>query len=131
MKKNEGDVRRKMVVVRMNQKEFNLLNKFRAASTEKSTSNYLRKLALHQPVTIIYRNGSADDFLTEIIRLKRELNAIGNNFNQAVHKLHTLDRIPEFRNWITHYETAHHQFLSKVDEIVQRSNQIYQLWLRE
>jgi len=36
--------------------------------------------------------------------LKRELNGIGNNFNQAVHKLHLLDKIPEFRAWIQHYD---------------------------
>lgn len=131
MKKKEADVRRKMVVVRMNEKEFSDLEKFKARSTEKTVSNYLRKVALCRPVTIIYRNGTADDFLNEMIQLKNELNSIGNNFNQAVHKLHTLDRIPEFRNWIQGYETVHDQFLAKVDEIITRGNQIYQLWLQE
>lgn len=131
MKKKEEDVRRKMVVVRMNEKEFRDLEKLQIRSTEKTISNYLRKVALQKPVTIFYRNKTADDFLKEMILLKKELNAIGNNFNQAVHKLHTLDRIPEFRFWIEHYETVHHQFLSKTDEILVRSNQIYQLWLSE
>lgn len=120
-----------MVVVRMNKMEFNELEKLKARSTEKSISNYLRKVALGKPVTVIYRNASADDFLTEMIQLKKELNAIGNNFNQAVHKLHTLDRIPEFRTWIRHYEIVHHQFLQKTDQIIIRGNQIYQLWLQE
>ena len=131
MKKNEEDVRRKMIVVRLNQKEYGTLTKLKSRSTEKKLSTYLRKLALNEPVTVIYRNGSADDFLLEMIQLKRELNAIGNNFNQAVHKLHTLDRIPEFRNWIQQYETVHHQFLQKTDQVLTRSNQIYQLWLQE
>lgn len=131
MKKKEVDVRRKMVVVRLNEKEYEKMTNFRRSSTEKTLSNYLRKLALHQPVKIFYRNASADDFLEELIGLKRELNAIGNNFNQAVHKLHTLDRIPEFRNWLVTYETVHHQFIAKTDQILTRSNQIYQLWLQE
>jgi hypothetical protein len=131
MKKQEVDVRRKMVVVRMNEKEFSDLEKFRANSTEKTVSNYLRKVALRRPVTIVYRNETADDYLNELIQLKRELHFIGHNFNQAIHKLHTLDRIPEFRNWIQHYETVHHQFLSKTDQIIARGNQIYQLWLQE
>ena len=131
MKKKEEEVRRKMVVVRMNEKEFSFLEKYKARSTEKTISNYLRKVALHSPVTIIYRNGTADDFLVEMIQLKKELNAIGNNFNQAVHKLHTLDRIPEFRNWIEGYETVHRQFLAKADQIIIRSHQIYQLWSQE
>jgi uncharacterized membrane protein YgaE (UPF0421/DUF939 family) len=131
MKKKEEEVRSKMVVVRMNEKEFSDLEKYKAKSTEKTVSNYLRKVALHRPITVIYRNGTADDFLSEMILLKKELNAIGNNFNQAVHKLHTLDRIPEFRNWIQHYETVHHQFLQKADQIIARGNQIYQIWLQE
>lgn len=131
MKKKEEDVRRKMIVVRMNEKEFTALEKLRASSTEKTVSNYLRKVALRRPVTIVYRNETADDFLNELIQLKRELHFIGHNFNQAVHKLHTLDRIPEFRTWIRQYETVHHQFLQKEDQIIARGNQIYQLWLQE
>lgn len=83
-----------------------------------------------QPVTIIYRNGSADDFLKEMLQLQKELNAIGNNFNQAVHKLHTLDRIPEFRKWIMDYATTHKLFLAKTEEISDRAYQIYQQWSR-
>ena len=131
MKKKEAEVRRKMVVVRMNEKEYELLEKFQRGSTEKKVSSYLRKVALQQPVTVIYRNGTADDFLEEMIGLKRELNAIGNNFNQAVHKLHTLDRIPEFRIWVNKYETVYHQFLSKAEQIIIQGNHIYQLWLQE
>ncbi len=46
------------------------------------------------------RNKSLDDFMAEMIVLRKQLNAIGNNQNQAVKKLHTLHQIPEFRNWI-------------------------------
>ena len=73
MKKTDGDVRRKIVVVRMNEKEYSILEKLIASSTEKTVSNYLRKVALRRPVTIIYRNGTADDFLGEMIQLKKEL----------------------------------------------------------
>ena len=51
-----------------------------------------------------FRNQSADDFLKEMLVLKKELNGIGNNFNQAVHKLHLLDKIPEFRAWVIQYD---------------------------
>ncbi|NCI51392.1 plasmid mobilization relaxosome protein MobC [Sediminibacterium roseum] len=131
MKKKEDDVRNIMVVVRLNKKEHATLTKCKSRTTEKKVSTYLRKVALNEPVTVIYRNGSADDFLKEMLELKRELNAIGNNFNQAVHKLHTLDRIPEFRNWIRQYETVYQQFLAKTDQIMLQSKRIYQLWLQE
>ncbi len=48
----------------------------------------MREVVLQKPVLINFRNQSADDFLKDMLGLKKELNAIGNNFNQAVHKLH-------------------------------------------
>ena len=131
MKKGEKEVRRKMVVVRMNETEFNQLEKFQKQTTEKDTSTYLRKVALQKPVTVKYRNESADDFLLDMLGLKKELNAIGNNFNQAVHKLHILDKIPEFRVWVQQYDGLQKGLISKVEEIKLRMNQLYEQWLQK
>jgi hypothetical protein len=131
MKKLESEVRKKMVVVRMNETEFNQLEKFQQKTTEKDTSSYLRKVALQKPVTVKYRNESADDFLLDMLGLKKELNAIGNNFNQAVHKLHILDKIPEFRAWVQQYDGLQNVLISKVEEIKLRMNQLYEQWLQK
>lgn len=131
MKKLESEVRRKMVVVRMNETELNQLEKFQQQTTEKDTSSYLRKVALQKPVTVKYRNESADDFLLDMLNLKKELNAIGNNFNQAVHKLHILDKIPEFRVWVQQYDGLQKVLISKVEEIKLRMNQLYEQWLQK
>jgi hypothetical protein len=129
MKKLESEVRSKMVVVRMNETEFTQLEKLQQKTTEKDTSSYLRKVALQKPVTVKYRNASADDFLLDMLNLKKELNAIGNNFNQAVHKLHLLDKIPEFRVWISQYDGLHRAFISKTEQINFKVNELYEQWL--
>ncbi len=131
MKKLESEVRNKMVVVRMNETEINQLVKFQKRTTEKDTSSYLRKVALQKPVTVKYRNESADDFLLDMLNLKKELNAIGNNFNQAVHKLHILEKIPEFRVWVQQYDGLQKVLISKVEEIKLRMNQLYEQWLQK
>lgn len=131
MKKLESEVRNKMVVVRMNETEINQLAKLQNKTTEKDTSAYLRKVALQKPVTVKYRNESADDFLLDMLNLKKELNAIGNNFNQAVHKLHILDKIPEFRVWVQQYDGLQKVLISKVEEIKLRMNQLYEQWLQK
>lgn len=131
MKKLESEVRSKMVVVRMNENEVNQLTKLQQKTTEKDTSAYLRKVALQKPVTVKYRNASADDFLLDMLNLKKELNAIGNNFNQAVHKLHLLDKIPEFRGWVQQYDGLQKVLISKVEEIKLRMNQLYEQWLQK
>lgn len=131
MKKKETEVRKHFVKTRMNDSELNELTKFQQKTTEKDISNYLRKVALQKPVTVKYRNQSADDFLKEMLGLKKELNAIGNNFNQAVHKLHILDKIPEFRVWVQQYDRLQKALISKVEEIKLRMNQLYEQWLQK
>jgi hypothetical protein len=131
MKKQEKEVRKKMVVVRMNDNEFEQMEKLRKKSTERNLSSYVREVVLQKPVLINYRNQSADDFLKDMLGLKKELNSIGNNFNQAVHKLHILDKIPEFRVWVNHYDGLHQSLVSKVEEIKLRMNQLYEEWLQK
>jgi hypothetical protein len=128
MKKEEKEVRKHFVKTRMNDSELNELTKLQQKTTEKDISSYLRKIALQKPVTVKYRNQSADDFLKDMLGLKKELNAIGNNFNQAVHKLHLLDKIPEFRVWISQYDGLQKVLVSKVEEIKLRMNQLYGQW---
>ncbi len=82
-------------------------------------------------MVIKYRNQSADDFLSAIIPLINELNAIGNNFNQAVKKLHTLNQIPEFKIWLMSYEEDRKKLLQKTDEIKIKVNQIFERWSQE
>jgi hypothetical protein len=131
MKKCESELRKHFVKTRMNDDEVNQLLKLQQKTTEKDTSAYLRKVALQKPVTVKYRNESADDFLLDMLSLKKELNAIGNNFNQAVHKLHILDKIPEFRVWVQQYDGLQKVLISKVEEIKLRMNQLYEQWLQK
>ncbi len=129
MKKQENEVRNKMVVIRMNKTEFEKAENLRKKTTERYLSSYLRKLSLEKPVTVKYRNQSADDFLKEMLGLKKELNGIGNNFNQAVHKLHLLDKIPEFRVWVNQYDDLQKSLMNKVEEIKSKVNELYEKWL--
>ena len=58
-------------------------------------------------------------------------NAIGNNYNQVVKKLHSLDHGPEIKTWAILNESAKKMFQKKVEEIQEKMDQIYQLWLQK
>lgn len=131
MKDKENEVRHLILKVRINATEKKQLKKLQQSSTEKTVSNYVRKVALQKPVIVSYRNQSADDFLRDMLVLTKQLNGVGNNFNQAVHKLHTLDRIPEFRNWIHEQQTLHRQVVHSIEAIRSRMNQLYEQWLQK
>ena len=127
MKKKET-IRDQWLHIRLSDPEYKKIKGFWKTSTCNGLSDYARTTLLKKPVVIRYRNASADEILAEMIRLKNELNAIGNNFNQAVHKLHTLDHIPQVKIWTLQNEFIKQSFLKKVEEISQCMNQIYQQW---
>ena len=131
MKKQENEVRKIFIKIRMNDEELKQVKKKQQQTTERSLSEYIRKVSMQKPVTVKYRNQSADDFLKQMLELKKELNGIGNNFNQAVHKLHILDKIPEFRFWIQQYDGLQKSLVSKVEEIKLKVSQLYEQWLQK
>ena len=131
MKKQENEVRKIFIKIRMNDEELKQVKKKQQQTTERSLSEYIRNVSMQKPVTVKYRNQSADDFLKQMLELKKELNGIGNNFNQAVHKLHILDKIPEFRFWIQQYDGLQKSLVSKLEEIKLKVSQLYEQWLQK
>lgn len=93
----------KWVHLRLTVEEYQKVHAKFKQTTCRKLSNYLRNVLLDKPIKATYRNQSLDDMMTEIKLLYKELNSIGNNFNQVVKKLHTLHQIPEFENWIISY----------------------------
>jgi hypothetical protein len=123
--KKEKKIRTKMITIRVNEDEQKKLNSFYKQTAANSLSEYARDVLLKLPVTFHYRNKSADDLGYEIIRLKTEVNAIGNNFNQAVRKLHTLEHIPEIKAWAIVNEVSKTSLFKKIDEVREKAAQIY------
>lgn len=116
---------------RVKPKEYDQIYRHFLESTCRKLSEYSRSVLLNKPVTVRFRNQSADDFLEQMVQMKNELSAIGNNYNQAVKKLHTLDTIPEVKNWLTANESTKTLFLKKAEEIRIKMTQIYELWSRK
>src|SRR3954468_22410514 len=121
----------KIVTIRFRPDDYNQLQKRFKGSTCQKISEYIRKVALAKPVVLKYRNESADEFLAEMIKLKNELNAIGNNFNQAVKRLHTLDQVAEIKMCVLLNETHKQTLFRKLEEIKSRMVQLYEQWLQK
>ncbi|TDE14770.1 plasmid mobilization protein [Dyadobacter psychrotolerans] len=127
---NQKSNKTRIVALRLSAQEFTLLDRKFKGSTCHKLSEYIRKVILEKPVVVNYRNGSLDDSVKELIRLRNELNNIGNNFNQAVKKLHTLDQISEFKSWIITYELDKRRLLLQIDEIKKQINKTADQWLQ-
>ena len=122
--------RTRIVPFRLLPKEYTKLEASWKKTTVRKLSEYLRRLIFNKPVTGYVRNQSLDEFMAEMVQLRKELNAIGVNFNQAVHRLHTLDHLPQMQLWLKGFERDKEVLFGKVEEIKSKINSISDQWLQ-
>ncbi len=122
--------RTRIIGLRLTPKEYEQIEKKYKASTCRKLSDYVRRSIFEKPIVTTYRNQSLDDSMTEMMKLRNELNSIGNNFNQAVKKLHILHQIAEFKAWLNTYETEKNTLLIKVEEIKNHIEKVGEKWLQ-
>jgi hypothetical protein len=130
MMERENSKRTRIVGLRFTPEEYAKIERKWKTSTCRKLSDYIRKHLFNKPITTNYRNQSLDDFMAEMMRLRGELNAIGNNFNHAVKKLHTLNQISDFKHWLISYELEKKILFNKVDEIKKQIQKIAESWLQ-
>ncbi|MBN8877708.1 MAG: plasmid mobilization relaxosome protein MobC [Sphingobacteriales bacterium] len=119
------------VTVRFKPEEYHKIERLFKTTTKRKISEYIRSVLLEKPVTVYTRDQSMDEGMMVLRQLKKELSAIGNNYNQAVKKLHILDQFPELKWWVQHTENQRQLVLQKTEEINRSIHQLFDQWLRE
>jgi hypothetical protein len=130
MMEEQNKNRTRWVHLRLTTEEYDLLHKRFKKSTCPKISDFARKNLLQKPIVLKYRNESLDELMLELIQLRHELNAIGNNFNQAVKKLHTLTQIQEFKHWIITHELEKKVLFNSIDQIKKHIQNLCEKWLQ-
>lgn len=130
MMEKETSKRTRIVGLRFTPEEYQKIERKWKASTCRKLSDYIRMHLFNKPITVKYRSESLDEFMAEVIKLKSELNSLGNNFNQSVKKLHTLRHIPEFKSWILNSDFERKMLFDKVEEIKIYFQKITEKWLQ-
>lgn len=69
-----------------------------------------------------------DDVLEELILLRKELNFIGNNFNQVVRKLNSVSGMPEAHIWQSMMIVLRDQIEPSIAQIKERMNNYSDVW---
>src|ERR1700748_3232099 len=80
--------------IRLTQDELKKISDNHQRTTSRELSAFARKRLLEQPLTYYTRNASLDKGLAELVQLRKELNAIGNNLNQQTKKLNSFTTAP-------------------------------------
>jgi hypothetical protein len=124
----DNENRSKWIKVRLKPSEEKTLNNRFKKSTFQNLSEYGRALILGKPVTIIHRDKSMDEVLEELTLLRRELNSIGNNLNQAVKNINSAHGFPDTRLWMNLLTVINGKLDPSISEIKERMNKYSDLW---
>lgn len=124
------DPKNKWLHVRLSDDEFKTLQSSFSATSERKLSGYVRKILLGKPMIGTYRNLSADALIVEFSKLIKDLNGAANNFNQAVHVLHTLQHSTQFLAWLKAYERDKALMLVNIRHIREFINKTSEVWLQ-
>ena len=124
----DNENRSKWLKVRLKPAEEALLHKRFHKSTFQNLSEYARAMILGKPVTIIHRDKSMDELLEELALLRRELNFIGNNLNQAVKDINSAHGVPDVSLWMNLLTIIRGKLEPSITEIKARMNKYSDLW---
>jgi hypothetical protein len=135
MKKNERmkekeKIRVRRITFRLTEAEHQKITREWSSTTCRKLSDFIRRKLFAKALVTVVRNRSLDDFMAEMIQLRRELNAIGNNFNQAVHRLHMSDSDQEIKIWLRLLQQERSQLLEHTEKIQNKINTIADEWLQ-
>lgn len=120
-----------MIFVRMEEQDYEQLIKWQKGTTERNLSAYCRKQLLNKPLIKSVQNESLRTVLDTLSQLQKDLNGIGNNYNQMVKRLHTTDRIPEVKLWFLGYLNEKQKILDAVQSVKLYLDKTAAKWLQE
>ena len=94
-------------------------------------SEYSRNVLLGKNITVTHRDKSMDEVLEELILLRKEINFVGNNFNQAVRKLNSVNGMPDAHIWQAMLSVLRDELEPSISQIKVKVNQYSEIWLQK
>jgi hypothetical protein len=126
----ENNNRKRRIYVRLTEKEFTTLETRCKNTTCRSVSDYVRQCLFSRPITTITRDASADEAIMQVSLLNRELNAIGNNFNQLVRKVNATSQASELKALLLLFDSHKKAMFNKIDEVKEQLQKLAEKWLQ-
>lgn len=125
---NQEDKRVRWKNLRFKPEEYELLEGRFKKTRFRKLSEYMRSVLLEKPVTVNYRDKAMDEVLEEMVLLRRELNAIGNNLNQAVYQINAAHGHADGKLWVNLLGVVNSRVEPSINQIKERMNQYADIW---
>jgi hypothetical protein len=124
----QAENRSHRLIVRFKPTEFELIEKRFKKTMFRKLSEYTRNVLLEKNITVTYRDKAMDEVLEELILLRRELNAIGNNLNQAMRQINSAHGDADARLWANLLTTVTSKLEPAIQQIKERMNHYADIW---
>lgn len=124
------NIKNKWLHLRLDEAEYKLMISQFKKTTEPHLSKYARKILLGKPMIGRTRDESLHDIIIALNALQKDLNGIGNNYNQMLHKLHMTDSKSEVKAWLIQYELEKKVLFESVNSIKSFITETAKLWLQ-
>ncbi|MCU0440701.1 MAG: hypothetical protein MUC49_22630 [Raineya sp.] len=126
----DTDNRTIRVTIRFSKADYEKIKKRYENSTCLRLATHLRQILLGKKISLRYRNQSIDDQMKELTKLRRELNQIGLNFNQAVRKLNSCaeTEMPKAHHWQNMLNISKNELEPCIREIKDKINIFADVW---
>lgn len=122
------DNRTRWYNIRLKPDEYQLLEGRFKKTRFRKLSEYMRSVLLDKPITVNYRDKAMDDVLEELILLRRELNAVGTNLNQAVYQINAAHGNADMRLWANLLSVVNSKIEPSIMQIKETMNQYADIW---
>jgi hypothetical protein len=128
--RENNNIKDRWLHLRLSKDEHAQLLEAFSKTTERKLSKYARNILLGEPMIAGYRNLTSEDLVQQFAILIKTLNGIANNHNQTVHKLHTIDHVPEIKSWLQRNEPVTGTLFHNIAEIKAQLQNFSEKWLR-
>ncbi|MBZ4188969.1 hypothetical protein [Niabella beijingensis] len=129
-KVNDKDALKYDIKLRVNQWHYDRLCRLLSESHYKNMSELLRDIVCERQVVIYTRDESIGVVMEELTRIRRELNAIGQNINQAVKQINTTVDKNKILVFGLELSAQHQQVLQLTEQLFPIISQLAKKWLR-
>lgn len=120
--------RNKRITLRLSDNELDKLNESWKNSSDLHLSGYIRKVLLDMPIRVFTHDRSKDHFMEEVGLLRRELSALGNNFNQVVRNINAIPAAELKSFWLKTATSMQKELVNKSNSIQQLLEKMWTLW---
>lgn len=116
------------VGVRFDEKTYNKLKAWVEQTNTSTVGELVRKIIMKEKVTFYVRDISMEEPTAELIRIRKEINAIGVNINQLIRAHNTANGLDERLSRAVRIYELYQKVTDKVNEVWKEVNEMSRKW---